>query len=368
MYRALSEQPSSRLPYYSADDFDRAGVAIGANDIGQIARTAWADITARKHYGIKSVLSLSATDLAAYPDVRETVNDGERLGWKLSCLTSVNDRYGAVKIVGANALNRRSGLPRSHSTILLLDKLTMVPLCIFDGTEVSAARTATYPLIVLDKFFAGERGLSVFLFGAGPVGAKIVAALGSVEPGRIDRVLIRSRTGESARALAERTDPEFSFRVQAVDDNRKLRDCQLVITASNASGPVFDADEVAPFATVLHLAGDETPAPHIARTIRQGLVFCDSIELVSRRNSQSLALYFTRKGATLEHVGPLLGIRELADVEIASFGETRLPVHVTCVGLPILDLHAAVYLYERFIKAPARKTSERRADALAVGM
>jgi alanine dehydrogenase len=89
---------------------------------------------------------------------------------------SVNRRHGAVKIVGANAFNHCLGLPRSKSTILLFDKLTMLPLAILDGTDISAVRTGAYASIVADLFYA-PRGPGQVVVGAGRIAEAVIRCL-----------------------------------------------------------------------------------------------------------------------------------------------------------------------------------------------
>lgn len=115
--------------------------------------------------GLKSVLLPFESELWARPELDHYRKrfEGERLGWKLSTLSSVGPDYAAVKIVGANALNRYLGRPRSMSTIALFDKVTFAPICLLDGTEISAARTATYATTIVDRFLSGRHGLSVFI-------------------------------------------------------------------------------------------------------------------------------------------------------------------------------------------------------------
>jgi alanine dehydrogenase len=113
---------------------------------------------------------------------------------------------------------------------------------------------------------------------------------------------------------------------------------------------VFEDVDTRTDAVTLHLGGDETPADHIRRVLRTGLLVCDDVAMVSRRNSQSLALYFSRMGATLEQLGPMLGVMNLKDVGSIAEGRGADPVHVTCVGLPMLDLYVAAYVYETFLQ------------------
>jgi ornithine cyclodeaminase/alanine dehydrogenase-like protein (mu-crystallin family) len=350
---ALAKRPEDELQFFSLNDMERHGVMLEAGALHAVAREAWADIRGGRAYGLKSVLLPLESELWARPELGHFRKEfeSERLGWKLSTLSSVGPDYAAVKIVGANALNRHLGRPRSMSTIALFDKVTLAPICLMDGTEISAARTATYATTMVERFLIGPHGLSVFVFGAGPIAERVILGLGIFEPHTFSKVFIRSRSVDSAVQLAAKLATRVPFPLVAVDDNAELGGCDLVITASNARKPVFDDAEANPRAVTLHLGGDETPPQYIQRVLKTGRLLCDDVSMVSRRNSQSLALYFSKGQATLETLGPLLGVTNLSDLGDDFQKLPDEPLHITCVGLPMLDLYVAKYVYETFLKS-----------------
>jgi N-[(2S)-2-amino-2-carboxyethyl]-L-glutamate dehydrogenase len=355
----MTAQKPTSFRWYSRDEIAACQDVLGGARLHNVALKAWTDIASGTAYGMKSTIAISAKELPDHKILKSPATLAERLGWKLSCLSSVNRTYAAVKVVGANALNRRAGLARSTSTILLLDKLTMTPLCAMDATDISAARTASYATIVVERFLKGRDQLSLFLFGAGPVAVKIIMAIDECAGSAVARLLIRSRTADSAERLVARLRAHVSFHLEAAADIEDLNHFDLIITATNARDPVFGPDDIKS-GLILHLGGDETPATHLERTIRHGLVLCDSVEMVSRRNSQSLALYFSRKGTTLEQIGPLLGIRSLADFD-EPVPESS-PIHITCVGLPMLDLYVGAHVYQALLENEGRKISSTVLD------
>ncbi|MCA1409074.1 ornithine cyclodeaminase [Ensifer sp. IC3342] len=352
--------------YFSLVEMKHRGVRLDASDLHRAAKEAWSDIRQGQAHGLKSVLSFNEAELwrqRQFEDYRHALN-GERLGWKLSALSGVGTRYAAVKIVGANAINRQLGQPRSTSTIVLLDSFTLRPPCVMDGTEISAARTATYASMALELFFSQPTELSVFLFGAGPIAEQIVKVLGHFGAGIISKIYVRSRSGVSARRLVEDLATTHEIPLEAVEDNRMLRDCRFMITASNSSAPVYQMEDIGPNAVVLHLGGDETPAGYIQHVLRTGVALCDDISMVSRRNSQSLALYFSRMGSTLEQLGPALGVKSMKDCFDTSL-VAEGPILVTCVGLPVLDLYVAAHVYETWLRPDAEMTPSAQVPGAA---
>lgn len=322
--------------------------------VGRWVRAALAAVAEGTAYGEKVVLQPAETellDLLRLPRLDERFAR-ERLNWKLSALVSVNDRYGGVKIVGSNAYNRLLDLPRSRSTILLFDKLTMQPVAVYDGTEISAARTGAFASIAADLFLSGLRSFEVLLFGTGAVAERVVADLAAHHGDRVAAVHVESRTSVRAAAFAAEQSARAPFPVLPVTDTGRIRLCDLIVTASNARHPVFDADSVAPDAVVLHLGGDETPAALVRHMLESGTVMCDDIHAVSHRNSQSLALFFSRTGRSLEAEAGRHGILNAWQALAAQNPTYRRPALLTCVGLPVLDLFVAQSIHESLIESP----------------
>lgn len=330
----------------------QSGSSLSVGEVHDVLDQAWADIRAGRAIGGKSVLSLPEEvffDEAGYGR-RPAGFAGERLGWKLSCLYGVNPRFAGVKVIGANAFNRIHGLARSRSTYILMEKFSMQPVAIIDATGLSAARTGAYASLVHRLCLMSRDRIDVFLFGAGPIASAILTSLSHSAAGRIARVHVRARRLESAKALQASLSSLLPFEITAVEDNRFLADADFVITATNSDRPVFADDELRHDACLLHLGGDEVPVETLRRVLRQGRLGCDDLATVSRRNSQSLSLQFSRAGTTLEALGPHLSILELSKTADWPL-EPGAPISITCVGLPMLDLYVVEALYQKYLAA-----------------
>ncbi|MBB5536311.1 hypothetical protein [Rhizobium giardinii] len=343
---------SEPILFLGLDELQSTQANLTMAELHETITTAWSDIRAAKAYGGKAVLSLPEKDFWERPEFSAFKSDftDQRLAWKLSSLYSVNTQFGAVKIIGANAFNRRLGLPRSTSTIVLLEKMTMRPIAVLDGTAISARRTGTYASTVFERCFPERGVVSVFIFGAGPIARDVILCLDHVGSDRIREILVRSRTYEGAASMVAHMQPQTIIPLIPVTDNNPLCGCEFVVTASNARQPVFEDRELAANAVTLHLGGDEVPQSYLQRALRTGTLVCDSLAMVSHRRSQSLALHFWRNGLSLETAGPLLGVHELSTTQ-DWYSKPDGPVCITCVGLPMLDLYVAQATYEKYQKA-----------------
>jgi ornithine cyclodeaminase/alanine dehydrogenase-like protein (mu-crystallin family) len=356
MYHHAGE--SEPVTFIGLDDLQSMQADLTTAELLTTINLAWRDIRAAKSFGGKAVLSLPEEEFWSRPEFQPFKADftEQRLGWKLSSLYSVNAHFGAVKIIGANAFNRRLGLPRSTSTIVLLEKMTMRPIAILDGTAISATRTGTYASKVFQRCFPEQEMVSVFVFGAGPVARAAISCLAHIASNKIRQIFVRSRTFDGAESMTALLRAQTTIPLIAVEDNSRLCDCAFVVTASNARQPVFEDGELLVDAVTLHLGGDEVPQAYLVRALRTGTVVCDSLAMVSHRRSQSLALHFWRNGLSLETVGSLLGIRELSASQDWYLKQAG-PVCITCVGLPMLDLYVAQATFEKYVKAHDRISS-----------
>jgi alanine dehydrogenase len=327
------------------DQLWRAGLADDYLGMIAAARRALLDLEAGLAAGAKATVTPRDEEIHELADVEDSGFDlqNEDLDWKLSALVSVNRRHGAVKIVGANAFNRCLGLPRSKSTILLFDKLTMLPLAMLDGTDISAVRTGAYASIAADLFYAPRGPGQVVIVGAGRIAEAVIRCLNATHAGRIGRITVLGRDPGRVHMLCERLRGKVAVELAPGRSRRQLREADLLITATTARNPVVTPEEIPPGITTLLLGGDELPEAYIAAVLSDGLVYCDSITSVAHRNVQSLALYHSRRGQALT-ASP---VRSLGQEMIHPAWEAGRPVHVSCIGLPALDLYVTEYLYDR---------------------
>ncbi|WP_019939365.1 ornithine cyclodeaminase family protein [Bordetella sp. FB-8] len=104
-----------------------------------------------------------------------------------------------LKTVSIYPGNRDRGLPGLHSTYLLLDAQTGVPLAMLDGDTITSRRTAAASALAA-QYLSRPDASTLLLVGTGRVAAVIPQAYSAVRP--IRRVLIWNVRQESARRLA----------------------------------------------------------------------------------------------------------------------------------------------------------------------
>lgn len=106
-----------------------------------------------------------------------------------------------IKWIGSGPMNYKKGLPRASVTIVLNDPDTKLPVCIADGTEVSAKRTGASGGVAM-KLLSRADASVMTICGAGAQGRTQLEAALIVRP-TIKKVYVYDIRMESARRFAE---------------------------------------------------------------------------------------------------------------------------------------------------------------------
>jgi ornithine cyclodeaminase len=160
-----------------------------------------------------------------------------------------------VNIAPANSILAQRGLPGLHSTYLLYDAATGVPLAQMDGNEITSRRTAAASALGA-AYLAREDASHLALLGTGRVGSLVPPAHRTVRP--ITRVSVWDR---DARAAARVVDGlrEQGFEASVCDTAKAaVADADIVTCATLATEPVVQAEWLAP-GVHLDLIGSFTP-------------------------------------------------------------------------------------------------------------
>lgn len=95
----------------------------------------------------------------------------------------VGGEYGlaGIKWIGSGPMNYKKGLPRASVTVILNDPDTKLPVCIADGTQVSAKRTGASGGVAM-KLLSRKDADTMLICGAGAQGRTQLEAAMIVRP------------------------------------------------------------------------------------------------------------------------------------------------------------------------------------------
>ena len=185
-----------------------------------------------------------------------------------------------IKTVTIFPANGAQHLPGLHSTYLLFDATTGVPLAQLDGNEITSRRTTAASALAA-SFLARRDARKLLVVGTGRVAALVPEAMRAVRP--IDEVAVWNHRSESARALAAAL-TEAGFGAHATDDlAHAVARADIVSCATLSTAPLIRGEWLRPGAH-LDLIGSfapqmrETDASCFARS----RVFVDTPEALAK--------------------------------------------------------------------------------------
>ncbi len=262
-----------------------------------------------------------------------------------------------VKTVAIFQGNSARGLPGLHSTYLLFDATTGVPLALLDGDQITARRTAAASALAA-SYLARPDARRLLIVGSGQVASLLPEAMRAVRD--ITSVEVWNHRPLSAEKLAAAL-REDGFAASATTDlAQAVRGADIVSCATLATAALVRGEWLQP-GTHLDLIGSFTPQMREAdaECFARSRVFVDTAEALAKSGDVLQAIAagaFT--AAQLQ--GTLAGLCGGACAGRASGGEITL---FKSVGTALEDLAAAELVFE----AVQRDAVQREAPALRLG-
>ena len=205
--------------------------------------------------------------------------DGEVVTSLLMPAWQPGGHYG-VKIVNVAPVNAAHGLPGLHSSYLLHDAATGVPLALIDGNQITSRRTAAASALAA-SFLARTDARHLLVVGAGRVAALLPAAYREVRP--VDRITVWARKPAAAASLAQTWRNAGMSATAAPDLAAAVSDADIVSCATLATTPLVLGRWLRP-GSHLDLIGGFTPAMREADDdcFRGASLFVDTDEALAK--------------------------------------------------------------------------------------
>ncbi|WP_285105288.1 ornithine cyclodeaminase family protein [Promicromonospora sp. MEB111] len=169
-----------------------------------------------------------------------------------------------IKVATVAPANATLGLPRVQGSYLLLDAATLGVVAVLDGIALTTLRTpAVSVAAVLDRLLDAADPLQVAVVGAGPQGhghvATLADALGERRPLGDVTQLVRDPARTEATDGAQ-IDGATVVRLGGPASDDALRAADVVVCATSAREPLFDAVLIADRAVVIAVGSHEPDA------------------------------------------------------------------------------------------------------------
>lgn len=247
----------------------------------------------------------------------------------------------ALKEVCVFPDNPSRGLDAHQGSVLLHSAETGELLSVMSGSAVTAIRTAAVSGVAT-KLLARDDARVLAVIGAGVQARTHLEAMAIV--GSFEQARVASRSGRSAARLVEELSGRYPFELVAAQDNeRAVRDADVVVTVTSSREPVLRREWIRPGAHV-NAVGSSMPT---AREIDTATMLAATL-FVDRRES-TLAesgdyLFASREGP----IGPEHIRAELGELLVGEEHGRSFPEELTLfesLGLAVEDLAAAQFLY-----------------------
>lgn len=160
-----------------------------------------------------------------------------------------------IKTVGIYPGNGARGLPGLHSTYLLFDALTGVPLAMLDGDTITSRRTAAASALAA-QYLSRPDASTLLLVGTGRVAQVIAQAYAAIRP--IQRILVWNIREESARRLVAQLGRQGYDAQYAPDLEPAVAQADIVSCATLSTTPLIAGKWLRP-GTHLDLIGSFKP-------------------------------------------------------------------------------------------------------------
>lgn len=175
------------------------------------------------------------------------VSHGQLLLMPAETGTSVGVKLGTIA-----PDNPGRGLPRIQALYVLVDRETLTPVALMDGTTLTTLRTPAVSAVAV-RHLAAPDARRLAVFGSGPQAWGHVQTLRAVRPLETVTVIGRDRT--RAGALADRV--RGLGLDAAVGDLESITEADIVVCATTAAEPLFDSHRLKPDVCVVAVGSHE---------------------------------------------------------------------------------------------------------------
>ncbi|NVK32947.1 MAG: ornithine cyclodeaminase family protein [Rhodobacteraceae bacterium] len=189
-----------------------------------------------------------------------------------SIKSGTTDRLTGVKVGSFWSKNPERGLPRHNSTIVLLDQEIGRLSAVVEAGTANAYRTSAADAVAAD-LLARKDARSLTIFGAGNQAHYEVMALARIRPIEIVHVVARASERRDAFVDVLRAN---GLNAQVCPAQEAVSSSDIVVTATPAREPLFDASWVRP-GTHIASMGSDAPGKHELPVdlMQVGNLFCD---------------------------------------------------------------------------------------------
>ena len=249
-----------------------------------------------------------------------------------------------IKWIGSGPMNYKKGLPRASVTIILNDPDTKLPVCVADGTEVSAKRTGASGGVAM-KLLSKEDASVMTICGAGAQSRTQLEAALIVRP-TIKKVYVYDIRMESSQRFAEEAVAKYpGLEVIPVENpEAAVRESDIIVTVTLANEPIVHSEWLKKGTLLMNMADYEVSYNCVKMADK---IVVDNWETIKHRLVSTVALMAHEGLIKDEDIHAQLG-QILNGTKSGRENDEEI-IYFNAVGTGILDLAVATRCYRKAI-------------------
>lgn len=251
-----------------------------------------------------------------------------------------------IKWIGSGPMNYKKNLPRASVTIILNDPETKLPVCVADGTEVSAKRTGASGGVAM-KLLSRQDAAIITICGAGAQGRTQLEAALLVRPA-IKKVYVYDIRMESSQRFADEAKAKYpGISVIPVETpEQAICESDITVCVTLANEPIVHSEWLKKGALLMNMADHEVTYDCVRKADK---IVVDNWDTIKHRMVSTVAMMWQDGIIKDEDISAQLG-EVLTGSKPGRENDDQI-IYFNAVGTGILDLAVATRCYRKAVES-----------------
>jgi len=224
----------------------------------------------------RALIAASSSEAATFPVVLGNASDPQN---KFTVKSAADSRLTGLKVGSYFPTNDAAKLPRHDSIILLFDQAKGRIGAIVEAGKLNAYRTAAADAVATDALARSDAQVLV-LFVTGHQAAYEAQAIARIRP--LTKIMVVGRNVDRTSAFVAQLS-EKGLPAEGAQSENACRAADIIVTATTATKPLFQADWVRPGTHISSMGSDAIGKQELPpQLFAQSRLFCDLPEQSAR--------------------------------------------------------------------------------------
>lgn len=224
----------------------------------------------------RALIAASSSEAAIFPVVLGTASDPQN---KFTVKSAADSSLTGLKVGSYFPTNDAANLPRHDSIILLFDQSKGRIGAIVEAGKLNAYRTAAADAVATDALARSDAQV-LTLFGTGHQAAYEAQAIARIRP--LTKIMVVGRNADRTGAFVTQLG-EMGLPAEGAQAEIACRAADIIVTATTATKPLFQADWVRPGTHISSMGSDAIGKQELPpQLFAQSRLFCDIPEQSAR--------------------------------------------------------------------------------------